>query len=389
GESRYKLRWRERTPEGGWRSRSETLEGSRLERDRRVVEIREALASRGTADPPSAIRAPANLLEGMLEMTRQREVDGRYSAKTAQTYTSYARRIAGHLHAIARIPHDGVLPATLLSRETFAHIKERDAQLGIGQSVRYASVRLLLDTWEWMADDPARWAHVPPPPLGRTRRDYLTRTARYGRTVAPRLEHVDACILSLPPRTSQSTRIAAVIMRFTGLRASQVFGIHAEDLDVGAATLRVREGKGVLERADQRVVPLAPSLLMEPMVRGWLACFESGPLFPSRPHTSRKGRGARRKLPTETFKHAWEASGAPEHVWRPPGRRNSRPEHAFRAAFQAFLKDERVAGDVIDFLVGHHPHGPEALRDRHYGRDLFEHARAAVGLLPPLHASRE
>ena len=32
GESRYKLRWRERTPEGGWRSRSETLEGSRLER---------------------------------------------------------------------------------------------------------------------------------------------------------------------------------------------------------------------------------------------------------------------------------------------------------------------------------------------------------------------
>lgn len=43
-----------------------------------------------------------------------------------------------------------------------------------------------------------------------------------------------------------------------------------------------------------------------------------------------------------------------------------------------------MAGDVIDFLVGHHPHGPDALRDRHYGRDLFHHAMNAVELVPPI-----
>lgn len=386
GDSRYKLRWRERQPDGSWMSRSRTISGSALERDRILVEIREALAAHGTVDPrvTQATLPPANLLEGMQEMIRQRTVDGRYTGKTSRTYTSYTLRVVEHIHAICGIPHDVALPVTLLSRDLFSRIKERDRRLGIGQTVRYASVRLLLDAWEWMADDPARWPHVPTPPVGRTRRDYLTRTPRYGRTVAPKLHQVDACLRSLPPKATQSTRVAGALMRSTGLRASQVFAIQAEDIELAERLLRVREGKGTLERSDQRVVPVPPSLVEDDVFEGWVRAHPSGPLFPTRPHSSRKGRGARRKLPTETFKIAWRRSGVPEFVWKPPGRSNSRPEHALRAAYQAFLKDRGVAGDVIDFLVGHHPHGPDALRDRHYGRELFQHAVEAVALIPAI-----
>lgn len=311
GHGQYKIRWRERQPDGSWKSRSRTIEASVLERDRILVEIREALAEHATVDPrvTHATLPPANLLEGMQEMIRQRTVDGRYTGKTSRTYTSYTLRIVEHIHTICRIPEDVPIPVTVLSRDLFSNIKERDQKLRIGQTVRYASVRLLLDAWEWMADDPRRWPHVPTPPVGRTRRDYLTRTPRYGRTVAPKLHHVDACLRALPPKATQSTRVAGAVMRSTGLRASQVFAIEVEDVDLSERTLRVREGKGVLERVEQRIVPLPSSLVEDDVFEGWVRAHESGPLFPSRPHSSRVGRGARRKLPTVTFGVAWQASG--------------------------------------------------------------------------------
>jgi len=69
----------------------------------------------------------------------------------------------------------------------------------------------------------------------------------------------------------------------------------------------------------------------------------------------------------------------PQHVWHPPNRKNGRPEHSFRAAFQAFLVERRVAGDVVDFLVGHAGSG---VRETHYGRDLMVASRRAVECLP-------
>lgn len=66
-------------------------------------------------------------------------------------------------------------------------------------------------------------------------------------------------------------------------------------------------------------------------------------------------------------------------MWKPRGRKYSRPDHAFRAGYQAFLTDSRVDTDVVDFLVGHAGNG---IRETHYGRDFDELARDAVDSIP-------
>ena len=84
------------------------------------------------------------------------------------------------------------------------------------------------------------------------------------------------------------------------------------------------------------------------------------------------------------MKTAWQAATEDEEVplkvWAPPNRKNTRPDHAFRAALQGYMGDERVPKDTIDFLVGH----GGGLRGRHYDRDHTEDARAAVDGLPPV-----
>jgi hypothetical protein len=68
-------------------------------------------------------------------------------------------------------------------------------------------------------------------------------------------------------------------------------------------------------------------------------------------------------------------------VWAPDSRKHARPDHAFRAAYQAALAGAGVRDEVIDALVGH----AGGLRARHYvgaaeGRTAA--MRAAVDLLP-------
>ena len=91
------------------------------------------------------------------------------------------------------------------------------------------------------------------------------------------------------------------------------------------------------------------------------------------------------KQPSQTFHDAWQsaedAGEVPARVWRPSNRKNARPEHGLRAAFQAFLGEQGVATNVVDYLVGHEG---ESVRDVHYGRDLMRNCRAAVDLITPV-----
>ncbi len=166
--------------------------------------------------------------------------------------------------------------------------------------------------------------------------------------------------------------LAAVILRYTGLRLRQVTGIAREDLDLTAGTLLVRHGKSRAEQAEMRTVPLAAGLRAEPLFRAALSA-KAG-----------KGPLLRCSNPRATVFSSWEDAseldGVPRNVWAPPNRINARPDHAFRAAFQAHLAAGKVAGDVVDFLVGHQGD----LRGTHYGRDLDADARAAVDGLPPI-----
>ncbi|MBT3224565.1 MAG: site-specific integrase [Proteobacteria bacterium] len=177
-----------------------------------------------------------------------------------------------------------------------------------------------------------------------------------------------------------TTRMVGVFMRFTGLRANTVLQIEREDLDLAQQELHVRDVVDKNEYA--RVVPLAEALLVE--AGAWIELTRHGWIFSKRRH-SRRNREKPKKLPTVSYRRAWEiateAGEVPLHVWHPRGRKNGRPLHAIRAAFDAYLIEEGVPADVVDFLVGRNE--PD-VRARHYGREMMVEARRAVNLIPPI-----
>jgi hypothetical protein len=99
---------------------------------------------------------------------------------------------------------------------------------------------------------------------------------------------------------------------------------------------------------------------------------------------SRKGLSA--AIPRNTLANAWEQAVVAKlvrlEVWKPTNRTNGRPDHAFRAAFQAHLVRHGVQDAIIDKLVGH----SEGLRARHYvdADAMWPAMVAAVALLPPI-----
>lgn len=396
---KWRLRWRnpDRKQDGM------TVEGTITEANALIFEIRTAL-ERGEAyrpersrilPPPAPVaeRPAADFLALTLACIERRENAGKYEPKTATTYRGFARGAVATMRDLEGLPVDAAFPVTLLSRDLFERLISREKARGGNVKVSYMRLRFLLDAWRWAwtqcqedaaAGRPATWHRLPPSPVETT--DYLPRVGRYGRTVAPTLAHVDAMIRQLwtMPKVAHGNKIAAMIMRYTGLRAAQVFAIDRGDIDLTQRLLCVRTGKTAQEKADQRTVPLARALCEDPAFREYVESFGTGPIFPKRNHANASS-GPRTKHPTETFKAAWQAATdageCPLHVWAPPNREIARPEHAFRAAFQAHLEYVRVAGNVIDFLVGHES---ETVQDAHYGRDLLDDARAAVDALPPV-----
>ncbi len=371
GGGRWRIRWREKRADGRWTQPETTVHGSAEDAEAyRLVVIRD-LRERGHHDPAThqaRYAPPATLLDGMLAYVAAAEADG-LRASSAATYRATVPLLAEGIHEVTCIAHTAPLPVTLLNRRLFDALKPVLARRG--KTVPHAYLRVLWAAWGWMADDPVGWPQTPPRPSAI--RGYVPMATPYGRTVAPTLEHADACLRRLRARrTSADTLLAVVMLRYTGLRLRQVTGIAREDLDVSAGTLLVRHGKTRAERAEMRTVPLAQALRAEPI---FASAVSSG---------ARQGLLLRCSSPRSTVFAAWEDAseldGVPRHVWAPPNRINARPEHAFRAAFQAQLTADKVPGDVVDFLVGHQGD----LRGTHYGRDLAADARAAVDGLPPI-----
>lgn len=395
GGGRYKIRWRDGKGRAA-KQRAMRVEGDAIERDRLINEIDRAVRDHGFYDSNrSAVvePAPASDLGALFEaFVAARVALDSYSARTARTYTSYGERVLGRIRELQGLHETSPVPVALLSSELFGAIRKLDTDRLSSSMASYASLRFALDAWRWASDRnaeasaagrPARWTRLPPAP--RANKDYLPRTPKYGRTIAPTLAHVDAVVRRLwaNPRVDAGTKVAALFMRWTGLRSEQVFSIDRADVDLEAGTLLVRKGKSLAEQADLRTVPLATALLNERGVRAWVES-QPGPLFPKRRHSATIGRDAgRTKKPTQTFHDAWQAATdaeeVPLHVWAPPNRKIARPEHSFRAAFQAHLEELRIPGNVIDFLVGHED---GSVRDMHYGRDLLVAARAAVDEIP-------
>ena len=370
GGGKWRLRWREKRVDGSLWSREVTVTGSKEDAETRRLAIINDVRTTGHHDP-DAHRAkyapPANLIDGMLAAIHSWVGDG-LSASSAGTYRDAVRFCAEAIHEVTGIPTTQPLPVALLSRPLFDALKPVLARRG--ETAPRAYLRVMWSCWGWIAHDPVAWPHTPPRPP--SPRGYLPPPKVYGRTTAPRPEDADACLRHLAARSRGGTLLCAIVMRYTGLRLRQVTGILREDVNLEAGTLLVRNGKTKQERADMRVVPLSLHLLAEPRFRAAVEAAGAGVRVV--PATS----------PASVIRDSWQDAtthdGVPKALWAPPNRTNARPDHAFRASLQAHMTEQRVAQDVIDFLVGH----AGGLRAVHYGRDLLKDARAAVDGLPPI-----
>ncbi|MFT6233277.1 MAG: integrase, partial [Myxococcota bacterium] len=340
-----------------------------------VLRVARSIDECGTFDPSvDNVRnaEPADLGFMVMAWVDARAASGKFKAKTAKTYRSYLIRCLDHIYALTGTETDQSVPVTVLNLSLFEGIHKRDRLSKSSAIISYAAPLALVNAWEWGYSRPEQFPKVPEPP--RDRSDLLTKTPNYRPTVAPTMAHVDAMLRHLPKKTTELSRISILIERFTGLRGGTVIALTGADFDRDAATLHIR---GEIDKNEyDRVVPVSHHLLAE--IGDWLDLCGSGYLFPLRRHTKASKTGHRQKTPTVTIRKAWEAATeageAPVGVWNPATRKNARPLHAVRAAFDAFLIGQGAKPDVVDCLVGR---SPSDVRGVHYGRDLEADLRAA------------
>lgn len=390
GKNRWKVRWRELVPgpdgkpaeaEDGRllrRARSRVVEGKDA-RDALVNKVRTALESEGVFELPTVPEAPAmaNLEQASVAWLEWKAT--RCKATSIVRYTGQIHRFFDAVRTIRGIKPEQVVPAEVLSRDLLTAVVRAWQAEKLSESFVYNASRGVLEMWCWAADDPTAWPGVPSPP--RHGKSVLPRPPVYAAPPAPTLAECDAALRALPERAEIARRLG-VVMRFTGLRLGQALGLRCADIDLEAATMVVRRGKSRIEEAECRTVPISRHLAAE--IRRWTEGLpEDAPVVSAR--TGREGQEACTKA--YRFKAAWtkavEAGEARNAVWKPPNRKQARPEHAFRAAFQAHLRLAKVAEPVIDALVGHHS---STTRARHYaGHDtLMDQMREAVDGLPPI-----
>ncbi len=391
GSGKYKLRWRElrpgpdglphRGPDGRLvhRARSLTVQG-RADKDQALADIQRSLLEEGEYRPRTASEVPtvANLEEAALEWLAWKRT--RCKPRSVRTYLGHITRFFEAVRGLRGIPADRPIGVDELGRDLLIEVVARWQKLGRSEAWVYSASRSALDMWRWVSDDVRRFPGVPVPP--REAKAVLPRVPVYVAPPAPTLAEVDACLRHLPARAYSSRRVGA-LLRFTGLRISQILALRREHIDIEGRSLVVPIGKSAHEEAERRTVPISSHLIAE--LRPWL----EGLTGPSRivPAYDRAGseRPANRRVQSlaKGWEAATEAGETRRSVWAPPNRRISRPEHAFRAAFQAFLTSHGVDELVVDALVGHRG---RSVRTRHYaGADvLWDRMVEAVDLLPAI-----
>lgn len=188
---------------------------------------------------------------------------------------------------------------------------------------------------------------------------------------------VDSCLNRI--RIGRALR-AAALMRFTGLRLSQVAAIEAQDLNLENRTLVVRKGKSRRETAQKRKIPISGHLVEA--CGPWLA-ESAGPLFPQSRGSTEPMKSPRNltRYVTEAWKLASEDGAVHSEVWRPGNRGRAQPDHAFRVCFQHELMASGVGESVLDFLVGH---ASSSTRGRHYTDPAWNLLEAAIAKVPPV-----
>jgi integrase len=382
GDGKWRVRWREVVEVGGQRERKQrerycTSHAAAIDLQAKI--LRKIEAGEVFEDQVRVIPAVASFDAAAKAWLQHKDARG-VSEGTREKYRKNIGMFFGTVRELRGIPTTSAVPVDILSRELFAEVILAWRGRGLSDSTVYNAARCALDAWTWAADDAARYPGLPQAP--RDKSTVLPQPPIYVAPPAPKLTEVDAVIRRLTVY-AYVAKGAAVVMRYTGLRISQVLALELADLDTERMTLTVRLGKSRREKATIRTIPVSAAFLED--VRPFLGSAESGTLIRRR-RDVRAGPN-RNHHPTAALTDAWQAAtDAGEcrlEVWRPANREVGRPDHAFRAALQDHLQGAGVRAEVVDALVGH---AGKTTRSSHYaGPDsLMQAMREAVDALPPI-----
>ena len=326
---------------------------------------------------------------------------------TRQTYAKALNSFCGAVRFLKGLAEDEPIPVSMLSlgllEEVAAELRDPSPDRQIrhcrstanGERVWYTRATPRADggyrpvtaarsAWARATLEVAHFPGVPVPAPSAA--DLPVRGSLYTAPDAPTLAECDAVLRQLMNRRHAYVALsAAIVMRWTGLRVAQTRALRWTDLDVEALTLTLpaAAGKSRREKSSARSIPIS---------KGMLSDLERACAAPLRdpvwvvPRANTRVCGAKTgSQPNNTIREAWRSATAlgevRRDVWDPPSRAVARPNHAFRAAIQAFWDNARVREAAIDVLVGH---APATTRRRHYAPIEPEDLRAAVDLLPPV-----
>ena len=260
----------------------------------------------------------------------------------AATNLQTKRSRASLLNKFLAFAPEGML-ASDLSRSMLIEYGRKLVSEGLKSTDRYVGQVEAL--WKWA--DEGEFHEVPRPKrvVGRE----VERVPRPWAPDTPSWAESDAVISQLTDWKQQ----AVLILRYTGIRASQALTLERDDIDLDRGILRLRiRVRGAKRAARARAVPLHPSLLAS--MRSW-PLPARGLLFRS---TDR-----RRKTPgvydedriREPMTRAWESLKISERKWGAEGgdRTYARPVHVLRGAFKASLLRSGVDSAIVNILVGH------------------------------------
>jgi site-specific recombinase XerD len=380
----WKLRWREthETPDGhAVKARSVTVT-TEADVPSTALAIRRALDQRGWWDPnevSSPVKArPLDVdIEAIAGEWVARKVGRlRLAESTKANLKGSVQRFFEGVRAVAELPEDGPIPARHLTRDTVEQVTVWLAERYAEGTVYQTLYPVLKEFWPWASDHGV--AGLEPAP--RDVKSLMPKNAVYAPpNVLPTLAEVDAMIARI---TVTRARVAAVLMRATGLRIEQVTCIRGSDIDPVVNTLVIAKGESRREKAMMRTVAI-PTWLV-PMLKD-LRAWKAGVIIP---HMDRYGGVYDQVMPSPRnlaihFKRAWTRAVkdgvARPGIWAPGNRAKASTTHVLRAVYQATLEEAGVRDSVIDWLVGH---AGRSTRATSYTKPSMDMLRAAVERVP-------
>jgi integrase len=368
---KWEVRWRRRvgtTAEGKpiWRWRSRTAPTRRAaDAVARQVEEAKAVGREWIPDDELQVADLVKVYEAYLEhLVRLGRSDSTFAAVGVAVDALWEQ--LGHRPGRP-------LPVTLMSRDALIGTWDR-VRANTSPETATKRIRSLEQFWRWAHE--VEYVGVPAP----RRLPDLPRQ-RPVWAASPTWAEVDAVIRWLIEHRGGWRRDARAcwIARCQGLRMSSVVALRWRDVDLEAGMLRVPANHPGVKTALARqgwTTPIAPPLLES--LREWGGA--GGELLVGSRHDA--GLTNLRKWVRRGWEVQTEAELVRREVWDPPGRKQGRPLHVFRAAWKSGLSAAGVRYEVRQAMIG----GDRGVEGASYVSADALPLHAAAGRVPVLQA---